>query len=167
MPSKKPSKKLPVSAVPKDFRDMLGLLVSCDVEFLLIGGVAFAAYGEPRATKDMDLWVNPTPANARRLFKALAEFGAPTHGAKPADFSSPGTFLQLGTPPVRIDLITAIDGVVFADAWPRRVVTPFAGTQVPVISLDDLIANKKAAGRKQDLLDVKQILKMAKAVKKA
>ena len=145
---------------------MLGLLVSCEVEFLLVGGVAFAAYGEPRATKDMDIWVNPTPENARRLFAALKEFGAPTHGAKPADFSAPGTFLQLGTPPVRIDLITAIDGVVFADAWTRRVVTLFAGSQISVISLDDLITNKKIAGRPRDALDVKQILKMMKAAKK-
>lgn len=162
MPSKKPSKKLPASSVPLDFREMLGLLVSCEVEFLLVGGLVFAAYGEARATKDMDVWVNPTPANARRLFAALARFGAPTHGAKPADFSTPGTFLQLGTPPVRIDLITAIDGVAFADAWPRRVMTEFAGTDVPVISLQDFLENKKAAARPQDLLDVKQILKMAK-----
>ena len=145
---------------------MLGLLVSCEVEFLLIGGVAFAAYGEPRATKDMDIWVNPTSENARRLFAALKEFGAPTHGAKPDDFATPGTFLQLGTPPVRIDLITAIDGVVFSDAWPRRMTTPFAGTKVPVISLDDLIANKKMAGRPQDVLDVRQILKMKKTTRK-
>lgn len=151
--------------MPKDFRDMLGLLVSCGVDFLLIGGVAFAAYGEPRATKDMDIWVNPTQENARKLFAALKEFGAPMHGAKPADFASPGTFLQLGTPPVRIDLITAIDGVVFAEAWTRRVVVTFAGSQVPVISLDDLIANKKAVGRPQDVLDVRQILKMKKAAK--
>ena len=148
--------------LPQDFRDMLGLLDSCGVEFLLVGGLALAAYAEPRATKDMDLWLRSSADNARKLFAALAEFGAPIHGATPADFATPGTFLQLGVPPVRIDLLTTIDGVEFEEAWPRRVPSIIDGVKVPVISRKDLIVNKRAAGRDQDLVDVKTLEGLAK-----
>ncbi len=162
MPSKKRSRGRPAPRLPQDFRDMLGLLDSCGVEFLLVGGLALAVHAEPRATKDMDLWVHPTPENARRLFKALEQFGAPTHGTRPDDFSTPGTFLQLGVPPVRIDLLTAIEGVDFAAAWKRRVHGALDGVRVPVLSVRDLLANKRAVGRPQDLVDVAQLEALAK-----
>ena len=150
MPSRKRPPKPPEPSLPQDFRDMLGLLDSCGVEFLLVGGLALAAHAEPRATKDMDLWIHATPQNAQRLFEALSKFGAPTHGTKPEDFATPGTFLQLGVPPARIDLLTAIKGVVFSEAWPRRVRARLKGVEVPVLSLPDLLANKRAVGRPQD-----------------
>jgi hypothetical protein len=162
MPSKKRSRGSPAPRLHQDFLDMLGLLDLCGVEFLLVGGLALAVHAEPRATKDMDLWVHATPANARRLFKALERFGAPMHGTKLEDFSTPGTFLQLGVPPVRIDLLTAIDGVEFAAAWKRRVQGALDGVSVPVLSLRDLLANKRAVGRPQDLLDVAQLQALAK-----
>lgn len=156
-------------ALPEDFRDMLGQLVSCEVEFLLVGGLAFSTYGEPRATKDLDVWVNPTPENARRLLRALVLFGAPAHGATEADFAKSGTILQLGVPPVRIDLLTSIDGVQFAAAWAHRQTAEFADLpqcQVPVIAMEDMVVNKELVARPQDLVDVAQIKKyMAKAAK--
>lgn len=156
-------------ALPEDFRDMLGQLVSCEVEFLLVGGLAFSTYGEPRATKDLDVWINPTPENARRLFRALAQFGAPAHGATEKDFAKAGTILQLGVPPVRIDLLTAIDGVQFPSAWSHQRTAEFAdlpGCKVPVIAMEDMVANKELVARPQDLVDVAQIKKyMAKAKK--
>ena len=141
---------------------MLGLLDSCGVDYLLVGGLALAAYAEPRATKDMDLWLRSSPDNARKLFAALAQFGAPVHGATAADFETPGTFLQLGVPPVRIDLLTTIDGVAFEGAWRRRVESVIDGTKVPVISRKDLITNKRAAARAQDLVDVTTLEGLAK-----
>jgi hypothetical protein len=106
--------------------------------------------------------VHATPENARRLFEALAQFGAPTHGTRPEDFSTPGTFLQLGVPPVRIDLLTAVDGVDFPAAWKRRVHGALDGVSVPVLSLQDLLANKRAVKRPQDLVDVAQLEALAK-----
>ena len=121
---------------------------------MLVGGLALADHAEPRATKDMDLWVRASPENARRLFAALRRFGAPLHGAREEEFGIPGLFLQLGVPPLRIDLLTAIDGVAFDDAWPRRVENSLDGARLAVLSRQDLIANKRAAGRPQDRVDV-------------
>ncbi|MBS2022211.1 MAG: hypothetical protein JST92_07355 [Deltaproteobacteria bacterium] len=145
---------------------MLGLLDSFGVEFLVVGGLALAVHAEPRSTKDLDLWVRATPDNAERLFAALKAFGAPLHGATPSDFATPGIGLQLGVPPARIDLLTQIDGVEFAAAWPRRLAASFDGVPAPVISREDLLTNKRAAGRPQDLVDVDAVEAKAPRKKK-
>ena len=155
MPSRKRPARRPAPSLPADFHDLLGLFESEGVEFLLVGGLALAVHAEPRATKDMDLWVRASPENARRLFTALRRFGAPLHGAREEEFAKPGLFLQLGVPPLRIDLLTAIDGVAFDDAWPRRVESSLDGARLAVLSREDLIANKRAAGRPQDRVDVR------------
>jgi predicted nucleotidyltransferase len=137
-------------------RDMIEALQDQGVAFLVVGAFALAAHGAPRATGDIDLWVQPQPDNARRVMGALASFGAPldAHGVSACDFTRPGLVYQLGLPPNRIDLLTAIDGVRFEDAWPRRATVPMFGRQVAVLGREDLIANKRAAARPQDLLDV-------------
>ena len=94
-----------------DFRDMLSSLSEEEVEFLLVGAYAMAVHGLPRATGDLDVWVRPTPDNARRIVKAIERFGAPLHDLTEADLVKPGTVFQIGVPPRRIDLMTAIDGV--------------------------------------------------------
>jgi hypothetical protein len=139
----------------QDFRDLLAEFNAQGVEYLVVGAHALAAHGLVRATKDLDVWVRPDPQNARRVIGALAAFGAPLQDLTVDDLSVPGTIFQIGVAPIRIDVITAIDGVRFEEAWIARVQAPFADQVVAVLSRDDLLRNKRAAGRDQDLLDVK------------
>lgn len=138
-----------------DFRDLLAAFNAHGVEFLVVGAHALAAHGLVRATKDLDIWVHPNAANAERVIAALVEFGAPLHDLTVDDLCHPGLIFQIGVEPIRIDIITAIDGVRFEDAWPNRLEATFADQSAPVLSRRDLIMNKRAAGRDQDLLDVK------------
>ncbi len=101
--------------------------------------------------------VRPSENNAPKVLRALAEFGAPLHDLTAKDLVEPGLIFQIGVPPIRIDVITAIDGVEFSDAWPDRIQTTFAGENVAVLSMNHLIVNKKAAGRLQDLADVEKL----------
>jgi DNA/RNA-binding domain of Phe-tRNA-synthetase-like protein len=140
-----------------DFRDLLVTFNAHGVEFLVVGGYALAAHGHVRATKDLDVWVRPEPPNARKALQALAVFGAPLHDLTEEDLSSPGLIFQIGVPPIRIDVITAIDGVDFEDAWRERFATRFGGEPVFVLSRRHLIANKKAVGRLQDLADIEEL----------
>jgi hypothetical protein len=120
----------------------------------VVGAHALAAHGHIRATKDLDVWVHATHENATRAYRALAAFGAPLHDLTEADLATPGTIFQIGVPPVRVDVITAIDGVEFGDAWPERVEATLGGLSVPVLSRQHLVQNKRAADRPQDRADV-------------
>lgn len=137
-----------------NFRDLLSAFNDHAVDYLVVGAHALAAHGHVRATKDLDVWVRPDRDNAQRTYRALAAFGAPLHDLKPADLEEPGLIFQIGVPPLRIDVITEIDGLNFDTAWPAKVETTFAGTPAWVLSRDHLIRNKRASGRRQDLADV-------------
>ncbi len=141
----------------RDFSELLLAFNASGVEYLVVGAHALAAYGHVRATKDFDVWIRADEENAQRVLKAISEFGAPLGDLTVDDLSKPGTIFQIGMPPLRIDVITEIDGVEFADAWPDRFDTRFGGVPVFVISRHHLIANKKAAARLQDLADVEQL----------
>lgn len=141
----------------KDYKDMLQCLLEENVKFLLIGAYALAFHGYPRATKDIDFFVWATPENAANLMKALAKFGAPLHSISAADFSTEGVIFQIGTSPRRIDIVTRIDGIGFEQAFAHKKTLAVEGMQIPVISLDDLIVNKRASGRAQDLADVERL----------
>jgi hypothetical protein len=147
----------------KDFKDLLKALNAHAIKYLLIGGHAFGVHAQPRTTKDLDIFIRSDPENARAVFNALAEFGAPLQGMGPDDFAD-GTTFQIGLPPDRIDILQRIDGVTFDEAWKNRIEGTIDG-EVPafVISRDDLIRNKLATGREQDLLDVKVLRKAAGA----
>lgn len=138
----------------RDFRDLLAEFNVQGVEYLVVGAHALAAHGHVRATKDLDIWVRPDVENAKRVLKALTEFGAPLHDLSEADLATPGTVFQMGLPPLRIDVITAIDGVSFDEAWPARLMTRFSDEPTAVLSKEHLIRNKRAAGRTQDLADI-------------
>lgn len=140
-------------ALNKDFRDLFASLNDAGAEYLLVGGYAFAVHAHPRFTKDLDVWVNPTPDNAARVLRALRAFGAPLHGLSQEDLARPGLVFQIGVPPNRIDVITGIDGVDFDEAWPARLPTDYGDQAVPVIGRTHLIRNKRATGRPQDQLD--------------
>ena len=140
-----------------DYRDLLAAFNAHDVEYIVVGAHALAVHGHVRATKDMDVWVRPSSQNAPRTLLALTSFGAPLHDLSEADISNPGLIFQIGVPPVRIEIITSIDGVEFADAWADRIEANLDGLRVPVLSRHHLIANKKASGRLQDLADVERL----------
>lgn len=119
-------------------------------------------YAQPRATKDLDILINPTMANAEVVYRALAKFGAPLQDVMPAGLIEPGTFFRMGTPPIMVDILPQISGIEFAQACNRAtimIVNEETGLQAPFISADDLIAAKLASGRPQDLADVDAIKK--------
>ena len=141
----------------KDFKEFIELLRSNAVEFLVVGAHALAVHGRPRYTGDLDIWVRPEPDNFARLINALEAFGFAALGVSADDFMAPQAMVQLGYPPVRIDLLTSIDGVTFEDCFAQRLDVAVGGILLPVISIDDLIRNKLAAGRAKDLVDVESL----------
>lgn len=148
--------------VNSDFSDLLRLFNDNNVKYLVIGGYAVIQHAEPRFTKDLDLWVEASPDNAKAVFRALAEFGAPLAGMTEADFAEEGYFYQMGMAPLRVDVLMSVTGVTFSDAWQRRMAVDFAGLTVLFISREDLIKVKLAAGRPQDLIDASLLLKAGK-----
>ena len=141
----------------QDFRDILSAFNAEGVEYLLVGAYAVAAHGLPRATGDIDLWIRPSAANAELAWRALGQFGAPLGELSVRDLQTPELVVQLGLAPRRIDLMTSIDGVEFDLAWREKVVIRVDGIDVPTISRENLIANKRASGRPQDLADVARL----------
>jgi len=140
-----------------DLRGFLKSLTEHEVAFLVLGGYAVALHGYPRATADFDLWIESSAANAERVLAALRHFGfTPTEEAAQA-LLTPGKILRLGYPPTRIELLTAPAGVEFGPCRARAVMKDLFGVAVPVIGLDDLIANKRAAGRPKDLIDAAEL----------
>jgi hypothetical protein len=131
-----------------------------NVDYLVIGAFAVAAYGYPRYTKDFDVWVRRTIENAERVFRALAKFGAALTGVQPSDFTDPDTVFQIGVEPVRIDVVTDISGVDFESAWGHKIQFRYGGVPTWVISRDQLLVNKRASGRFQDLRDVEALEKL-------
>ena len=145
----------------EDYRDMLQCLLKENVRFLLVGAYAVAVYGYPRATKDIDIFVRAGPENATSLMKALARFGAPLSDISESDFSQEGIVFRIGSSPRRIDILTRISGVEFERAYANRQTVSVEGMDIPVISLEDLIANKRASGRTQDLADLEKLQSVA------
>jgi hypothetical protein len=147
----------------RDFSEFIASCTAHDVRFMIVGGYAVAAHGHPRFTKDLDVWVWVDEQNADRLVSALDDFGFGSLGLTAADFLEEGMVVQLGYPPQRIDIITQVDGVEFGLCWERRVEIEIGGQHVPFISANDLLANKKASGRPQDLADVAAIEELSEA----
>jgi hypothetical protein len=138
----------------QDFKEFIESLNKNNVQYLLVGGYAVAFHGTPRYTKDLDIWVNPTVENAGRVILALKEFGFESLGIKVEDLIIPQQIIQLGYPPLRIDLLTTIDGVIFEDCYPQRIIYDDSGTDIHLIDLASLIKNKRATGRSQDIADL-------------
>ncbi|WP_396224675.1 hypothetical protein [Gemmatimonas sp.] len=143
----------------EDFRDLLAEFGRADVRFLVVGAHALAAHGVPRATVDLDVWIDPSPENAARVWAALAAFGAPLEALAitPADLTRPDTVAQFGLPPWRIDILTGISGVTFDEAWPARIEAYFDDVLVPFIGQAAFIRNKRASGRLKDLADIEAL----------
>jgi predicted nucleotidyltransferase len=147
---------------PPDFLDLLSALNAADAKYLLVGGHAVGVHGRPRATKDIDLFIEASADNARRVMRALREFGAPLGDLSESDLASPGAGFRMGAPPFRIELLTEISGVEFAEAWLRREEHNLDGARCAVIGLADLLRNKRSAGRPQDIADVDALERQAR-----
>ncbi|EMI28691.1 nucleotidyltransferase [Rhodopirellula europaea] len=140
-----------------DFKDMLLALSDAKIDFLLVGAYAVAAHGHPRATGDLDLWVRPDAETAPKVYRVLAEFGAPLHDLTVDDLATPGMVFQIGIEPSRIDILTAISGVAFDDAWENKLNIELDDIKLNVIGRDDLIVNKRACGRPKDIADAETL----------
>jgi hypothetical protein len=142
-----------------DFRDLLAALVQRDVRFLVVGAHALAAHGVPRVTGDLDVWVEPAPANAASVWQALVEFGAPLDslGIRESDFLQPDQVIQFGLPPYRIDMMTSISGVSFEEAWEDRLAGALFEVPVSFIGREAFLRNKRASGRPKDLEDIRSL----------
>jgi len=142
-----------------DLKELLLAFNEYGVEYLVVGGYAVGVHSEPRATKDLDIFIRADVENSEAVFRALKAYGAPLDSLLPADFrNDPSSIFQIGVPPFRIDILQSIDGVAFDDAWKARIEGLVEG-EVPahVISREDLIRNKLASGRLRDLADVEAI----------
>ena len=136
---------------------MLLALSDAKIDFLLVGAYAVAAHGHPRATGDLDLWVRPDAETAPKVYRVLAEFGAPLHDLTVDDLATPGMVFQIGIEPSRIDILTAISGVAFDDAWENKLNIELDDIKLNIIGRDDLIVNKRACGRPKDIADAETL----------
>jgi hypothetical protein len=143
--------------LPTDFKEFLQLLHSENVEYLLVGGYAVGYHGHPRATGDIDIWINPTAANAERVASALRQFGFSAATIEARMFEQPHKVFSIGVPPIRIELLTSVSGLQFDETFADRVNTELDGVPVTVISLEKLKANKRASGRLKDLADLESL----------
>jgi len=141
----------------QDFREFIQSLNDSQVRYLVVGGYAVALHGHPRYTKDLDLWIEMDPGNATKMVKALEQFGFGSLGLHETDFLAPDQIIQLGYPPNRIDLLTTVPGVEFAECYASRVEIEIEGVKANFIDLDNLKKNKKASGRLQDLADLENL----------
>jgi hypothetical protein len=143
--------------VNEDYRDILSALIGQGARFMVVGAHALAAHGYPRATVDIDIWIDATSENAERVWRALAEFGAPLDDlqVRQEDLIRHDVVAQFGLPPNRIDILTGLSGLTFDRAWPNRIEDVVEGVRVPILGLHDLLENKRATGRDKDRADVK------------
>jgi len=144
-------------SVSSDFRDLLFELSAVGARFLIVGAYAVMHHTEPRYTKDLDVWVERTKTNARRVHRALDRFGAPLADLSVDDLTQPDIVFQIGVEPVRIDILTSIHGLTFPSAYKRAVAGQYADIPVRILSLADVLRAKRAAGRPQDLLDAEKL----------
>jgi len=143
--------------IQPDFRDLLKLFNDHSVDYMIVGGYALAFHGAPRFTGDMDLFVKPDEINARKIIEALKKFGFNPEGFSLSDFSTPDKVIQLGAPPVRVDIVTSLSGVSWEEAFSGRIEGKYGDTTVYYIGRDQFILNKSAIGRKRDLADLEAL----------
>jgi hypothetical protein len=143
----------------EDFRDLLIELVKAKARFLIVGAHALGVHGVPRATVDLDIWIDASQENAERVWAALAAFGAPLDSLQiqETDLTQPDVVAQFGLPPYRIDIMTGVSGLSFDEAWPGRVEDLFEDVRVPFLGREALIRNKRASGRTKDLADLEAL----------
>ena len=142
-----------------DYKDILQLLLKNQVKFLLVGAYAMGVHGYPRATGDIDIWVEASKENSAKVYKSLSEFGAPLKDINPQTFSEEKVVFQVGVPPRRIDIITQVSGLEFQKSYRQKQNVEIEDLKISVVSRGDLIKNKESTGREKDRLDVKYLKK--------
>ena len=140
--------------IPSDYKELLKILNRHRVRYLIVGAYAVIHYTEPRYTKDLDIWVEPEIKNAKRVYEALKEFGAPLKDISVADFANKNLVYQIGVEPVRVDIIMGISGIGFNQAWRQRSISMVDGIKINIIGIKELIELKKRAGRQMDIVDI-------------
>ncbi len=140
-----------------DFRELLNLFEKHKIRYLIVGGYAVMKYSEPRFTKDLDIFIAIDQENAKAVFTALKEFGAPLENLTSDDFAHEGYFYQMGRPPLRVDIMMSIPGIEFEEAWKNREIVQLQNLKIPFISRSDLIRAKQASGRPQDKIDIEKL----------
>lgn len=143
--------------LPLDYRDLLKILNKHRVRYLIVGAYAVIYYTEPQYTKDLDVWIEPTLENAKRLYKALKEFGLPLKSVKLEDFTDKDLFYQIGVVPVRVDIMMGIKGLEFEDSWENRIITNFERIKVNILGVNELIRSKEITGRNEDIKDIERL----------
>jgi hypothetical protein len=141
----------------RDFKEFVELLIKNKAEYLIVGGYAVAIHGYPRYTGDLDIWLNPTPENAKSIVKTVNEFGFSSFNLTESDFTKPGNVIQLGYPPLRIDLLTEVDGVSFNECFINRKEVEMDNLIVNFIGYEDLLKNKRESGRLRDMDDIENL----------
>jgi len=141
----------------RDFKEFVELLIKNKAEYLIVGGYAVAIHGYPRYTGDLDIWLNPTPENAKSIVKTVNEFGFSSFNLTESDFTKPGNVIQLGYPPLRIDLLTELDGVSFNECFINRKEVEMENLIVNFIGYEDLLKNKRESGRLRDIDDIENL----------
>jgi len=141
----------------KDYKEILQILLNNKVRFLVVGAYAMGVYGYPRATGDIDIWVEASSENSEKIYQSLSEFGAPLSEVTKTTFCEEGIVFQIGVAPRRIDIITKIDGVDFNKAYSDKQKIEIEGIKIPFLSKEDLIKNKESTGREKDQLDAKYL----------
>jgi hypothetical protein len=142
----------------KDFKEFIALLNENNVRYLVVGGYAVAFHGHPRYTKDLDVWVEVASDNAEKISDVVQKFGFVSLGLESSDFLEPDSFVQLGYPPHRIDIIMGCEGLTFSDCYPKRQIIEIEGLNIFFLDLDSLLLNKETVGRPQDLADVSTLV---------
>jgi len=140
-----------------DFKDLLRLFGAHEVRYLVVGGYAVSHHAQPRFTKDLDLWIEPSTENAIKVAAALRDFGIPLIEVTESDFAQEGLQFAVGMPPSQLDFLTTVPGLIFAECWPTRNLVDIEGIAVSYLSKDALITAKKTAGRAQDLADLEEL----------
>jgi len=143
----------------KDFEDFIHLLNKHTVAYMIVGGYALAFHGKPRHTGDLDIWIKVSPDNAEKMMRVIDDFGLQSLGFTDEDFLEPTLVSQIGYPPLRIDILNSIDGVLFEDAYTNMRIIDVDGLSINYIGLNEFIQNKQATGRDRDLSDIKQLRK--------
>lgn len=146
--------------ITEDYEDLFALLNAHGIKYLIVGAYAVMYYSAPRFTKDIDVWISPDANNPQSIFNVLAEFGVPMKAIKPEDFSDKTMILQVGVPPVRIDIIMDLPALSFETAWKKKTTTLYGRTRIHLLGKEDLIKAKQAAGRPQDKLDLSRLAKI-------
>ena len=140
-----------------DFKDLLRLFADHEVAYLIVGGYAVAHHSQPRFTKDLDLWIEPSPENAGKVAAALREFGIPLIEVVESDFAQEGLQFAVGVPPSQLDFLTSIPGLVFRECWPERVAAKIGNISVFYVSRSALMVAKQTSARAQDLADLEEL----------